>query len=307
MPLRRAALALAAVLLCVPWPTLAADGDLCVAAIERAERERGLPAGLLSAVAFTESGRPDPERRRAVAWPWTVNNAGDGRFFASKEEAIAQVEALRRDGRRNIDVGCMQINLMHHPDAFASLDEAFDPAANVAYGADFLGRLRAATGSWEEAVQRYNSADERIGGAYRAKVYERWQDLRLAEAVPTATPAAVPAAGAAAGGALGPRRLEPAAGSWRAPAAFPRRLAGTAGLLATRGYLSLSGRASGVAVLRPSAPLRPVRGVIRTDGSIEGSRLRLGPRRWTVGEGPAATPAAGPPAKLRRLPARWSG
>ena len=32
-------------------------------------------------------------------------------------------------GVRLMDVGCMQVNLQMHPDAFPSLDAAFDPAA----------------------------------------------------------------------------------------------------------------------------------------------------------------------------------
>ena len=79
--------------------------------------------------------------------------------FASKAEAIAHVERLKAAGERNIDVGCMQINLMHHPDAFASLDEAFEPTRNVAYGARFLGALEQETSSWERAVERYHTAD----------------------------------------------------------------------------------------------------------------------------------------------------
>ena len=50
----------------------------------------------------------------------------------------------------------MQINLMHHPDAFASLEEAFEPTRNVAYGARFLGQLRDETQSWTRAVERYH-------------------------------------------------------------------------------------------------------------------------------------------------------
>ena len=68
------------------------------------------------------------------------------------------MEELRRDCHRNIDVGCVQVNLMHHPAAFADLGQAFDPSANVAYGAWLLATLRDATGSWERAVALYHSA-----------------------------------------------------------------------------------------------------------------------------------------------------
>ena len=203
-----------------------------------------------------------------------VNNGGDGRFFASKAEAIAHVEALRAQGRRNIDVGCMQINLMHHPDAFASLEEAFEPIDNVSYGADFLTRLRGETGSWDDAVARYHTADSARGQAYHDKVLERWDDRRLAEAVPR----------------LQRRPPAPAGG----PALFPRPP--STGSLASRGYLALTQMPPQVSVLRPGS-LRPVRGVIRPDGTIEGSRLRLGPQRR------AAVPAGDAPAMARIEPA----
>ena len=77
----------------------------------------------------------------------------------------------------------MQINLMHHPDAFASLDDAFEPTRNVAYGARFLGALKQETSSWERAVERYHTADPGRGRAYREKVYQRW-----AQAPPDRTP-----------------------------------------------------------------------------------------------------------------------
>jgi hypothetical protein len=151
-----------------------ADADACLQAIQAVEAGGDVPPGLLAAVARTESGRRGEAGAGVRPWPWTVNNGGHGRFFASKAEALDWVAGLRRDGRRNIDVGCMQVNLLHHPRAFASLEEAFDPRRNVAYGAGFLARLQRETGSWGRAVERYHSADPRRGKAYRAKVLGPW-------------------------------------------------------------------------------------------------------------------------------------
>ena len=158
----------------------AADGELCAQAIAHNEAAGVLPAGLLTAVAVSESGRYDRDRRRVAPWPWAVNNAGDGRYFPTKDEAIHHVERLRAAGERNIDVGCMQVNLMHHPDAFASLEEAFEPSRNVAYGARFLDALRQETRSWDRAVERYHTADPERGRAYREKVYQRWARAPIA-------------------------------------------------------------------------------------------------------------------------------
>ena len=35
----------------------------------------------------------------------------------------------------------MQVNMMYHPDAFNSLEEAFDPSTNVSWAASWLKKL----------------------------------------------------------------------------------------------------------------------------------------------------------------------
>jgi hypothetical protein len=84
------------------------------------------------------------------------------------------VAAKQADGIDSIDVGCMQINLKHHPGAFASLEDAFDPATNVAYAADFLFGLRAELRSWLGAARRYHSATPERGEAYGERVMANW-------------------------------------------------------------------------------------------------------------------------------------
>ena len=77
----------------------------------------------------------DPITGRIDPWPWATNHAGEGHYFASAPEAITWVAAQQASGIRSIDVGCFQVNLHYHPDAFAGLAEAFDPAANARYAA----------------------------------------------------------------------------------------------------------------------------------------------------------------------------
>ncbi len=69
-----------------------------------------------------------------------------------RPQAVAAVRAMQARGIQSIDVGCGQINLMHHPDAFASLEQAFDPQANAVYAARFLKELFAQTGDWNKAA-----------------------------------------------------------------------------------------------------------------------------------------------------------
>ena len=141
----------------------------CAEAIAAAERGSGIPAGLLLAIARVESGRPSP-RGGVAPWPFAINAGGEGRFPESKAAAIAQVEALREAGIRSVDVGCMQVNLFHHPQAFPDLDAAFDPSRNVAYAARFLRDLFARTGNWAEAIAQYHSTEPGRGLAYHSRV-----------------------------------------------------------------------------------------------------------------------------------------
>jgi hypothetical protein len=150
----------------------------CADAARAVERERGFPLAVLRAVALVESGRQGGPGQARIAWPWTVTAGADGRYFTTKAAAIDHVRALRRDGVRNIDVGCMQINLMYHPRAFASLDEAFDPRRNAAYAGDFLARLYDRSRSWSRAVAFYHSGDAGRGGAYWRRVENQWNAER---------------------------------------------------------------------------------------------------------------------------------
>ena len=114
---------------------------LCRPAIQVAEQRHNVPARLLAAIGRVESGRRDPETGETNPWPWAVNAEGQGFLFESKAKAISAVTEMQARGIRSIDVGCMQVNLMHHPDAFPSLAQAFDPAANADYAARFLVKL----------------------------------------------------------------------------------------------------------------------------------------------------------------------
>lgn len=156
--------------------------NICASAIGAAERDRKIPSDLLTAIAQTESGRWDADREAVFAWPWTVTNGPDGRFFPTKAEAIAHVRDLQARDIRNIDVGCMQINLHHHPDAFPDLERAFDPDANAAYAAQFLSGLFKVHKSWGEAIRRYHSKNTKFNRPYHEKVARAWNAARQTSA-----------------------------------------------------------------------------------------------------------------------------
>ncbi len=144
----------------------------CEAAISAAAKLPGrVPDKLLPSIARVESGRLDPATGRTRAWPWTINVEGTGYFFDSKADVIAAVQALQAKGKRSIDVGCMQVNLMHHPRAFAGLDEAFDPPANARYAVKYLVALYQQTRDWPLATAYYHSATPDLGEEYQRLVF----------------------------------------------------------------------------------------------------------------------------------------
>jgi len=154
-----------------PW-------TMCAKATNRIERTEGIPRQLLRAISKAESGRFHKGKQVVMAWPWTVMAEGRGRYLETKAEAIAEVESLRARGVKNIDIGCMQVNLQYHPRAFASLEDAFDPLTNVTYAASFLKTLASEQGSWAKAAAYYHSQNPTRYRKYRAKIREIWSAER---------------------------------------------------------------------------------------------------------------------------------
>ena len=152
--------------------------EICARAIVQAEQQADLPPHLLTAISKGESGRWHAETGSSRAWPWTVTAQGKGRFLPSKAAAIAEVRRLQAEGIRNIDVGCMQINLRYHPQAFESLETAFDPVRNIDYAAAFLSGLREDYRSWIRAIGYYHSKTPHLSNAYRRKVAKLWREER---------------------------------------------------------------------------------------------------------------------------------
>ncbi|MBY6093001.1 lytic transglycosylase domain-containing protein [Maritimibacter alkaliphilus] len=178
------------------------DTGVCVREILKAQLRHGIPENILLGIGLQEAGlRRDGH---FTVWPWAVNAEGTGRVFGSRNEALNWVADQKRQGVKSIDVGCMQINLHWHPEAFRSPAEGFDPATNVDYAARFLKSLYEKTGDWVTAAGSYHSftpekreiyltslrrnvtvANERIA-EFRAMA--SGTDIQLAEAAPTPAP-----------------------------------------------------------------------------------------------------------------------
>jgi hypothetical protein len=150
---------------------------LCTRHLQHYEREYGIPAHLLSAIASTESGRYHDGLKIRLPWPWTINAEGKGYYFDNKEQAIAAAQKLRARGVQSFDVGCMQVNMYHHAQAFSSLTQAFEPENNVAYAASFLRDLYQEEGNWKRAAADYHSKTPTLGTKYVGLVYNSWHNI----------------------------------------------------------------------------------------------------------------------------------
>jgi hypothetical protein len=151
-----------------PW-------KICGQAIAEAERAYNIPRNLLLSIAHAETARQNKINRRYAPWPWTVMAKGRGRHFSSKADAISAVQTLKTEDIRNIDVGCLQVNLRYHPKAFTDLEDAFAPKSNAKYAASFLRDLFRSSGSWPNAVARYHSSTYRQNRQYKIRVLTIWR------------------------------------------------------------------------------------------------------------------------------------
>ena len=125
--------------------------NLCEREMVRAAEKHGVPLGMLYAVGLTETGRGDSLR------PYALNIEGRASYDDDKATALRRFEGARAGGAKLIDVGCMQINHHFHARQFGSVDQMFEPAANVDYAARFLKELKAREGNWTMAVARYHA------------------------------------------------------------------------------------------------------------------------------------------------------
>ncbi|WP_239521066.1 transglycosylase SLT domain-containing protein [Pseudooceanicola aestuarii] len=149
-------------------PSRAAAQGVCVREILLAQLRHAIPDNLLLGIGLQEAGMTHEGQH--TIWPWTANSDGDGRFFASRAAARDWVQSELDRGVRSVDIGCMQINLRWHPEAFATVDDGLDPAANVDYAARLLLRHHRNRGSWAEAAAAYHSGTPDVGAGYLARL-----------------------------------------------------------------------------------------------------------------------------------------
>ncbi|AHG20631.1 lytic transglycosylase [Chania multitudinisentens RB-25] len=127
-----------------------------------------VPAEALYSLALTESSKKLPHGVRP--WPWTINVAGTGYRYATRQEAYqALLGFMRSHSLKRIDVGIAQVNLGWNGHHFRSSWEAFDPYVNLHVAARIL---RACydnkPGSWIAAAGCYHHP----AGGQPARTYQ---------------------------------------------------------------------------------------------------------------------------------------
>lgn len=163
-------------------PAGASLSHLCDQAARDAARAHDVPLEVLTAITRTETGRVADGILRP--WPWTVNMEGAGRWFDTKDAARAFVFKHFKTGARSFDVGCFQLNFRWHGEAFASIDDMFDPELNADYAARFLSELFTEFGDWSKAAGAYHSRTPEFAKLYRARFDQIRQGPNNAAAPP---------------------------------------------------------------------------------------------------------------------------
>ncbi|CAE6956485.1 transglycosylase SLT domain-containing protein [Paraburkholderia domus] len=126
---------------------------------------------VLAGIAMNESnyaGRP---------WPWTLNVAGRGYFFRSREGAYRAITYLLSQDRCDFDVGLMQVNWCYHHQRFASPWDALKPSSNIQVAESILNEYYRKTHSVAQAVAYYHSANPEPGREYLARFVQHLDQL----------------------------------------------------------------------------------------------------------------------------------
>ncbi|MDP2193320.1 MAG: transglycosylase SLT domain-containing protein [Alphaproteobacteria bacterium] len=140
----------------------------CIDLIQQVEAELGLPNNLLHAVGVVES----------QLHPYAVHARGKAYYFEDKAKAVHFIENLRKQGLKNFDVGCMQINYLAHGKNFASLEDMLDPHTNIMYAGKLLKAFKARFKNWEKAVKYYHTANPTYNTGYHARVYKVYKKMQ---------------------------------------------------------------------------------------------------------------------------------
>ena len=143
--------------------------------------EQGVPHTVLYAVALTESGKQIESISGYRPWPWTLNLAGRGYFFDTRQEAWQALSGWIGEGKRSIDIGLMQVNWRYHQERLGTTWQALDPYHNLRVGAAILQACYQTRQDWWSSVGCYHSpANANRAERYRQRVVSHWRRINSA-------------------------------------------------------------------------------------------------------------------------------
>lgn len=144
----------------------------------------GLDPYVLYAVALIESAKISDGK--AYPWPWALNEGGKASYPTTSAGAIKRINEQMESGRKNIDVGLMQVNLRWHGNRVPSIDHLIDPATNIDIGAQILAESMASVPNdtalgigryhaWSDRLEAYRYGQRVLNLAGRLKIDDRKQ------------------------------------------------------------------------------------------------------------------------------------
>lgn len=129
-----------------------ADAKICERFLPDIAKSEDVPLGVLYAVGLTETGV------KGSLHPYALNVEGKTIITYSQADALKEFLKAKSQGKKLIDLGCMQVNYYYHGSNFNSPTEMMEPEKNIVYAARFLKSLRVSEGSWAAAVARYHAS-----------------------------------------------------------------------------------------------------------------------------------------------------
>ncbi|HEY8611981.1 MAG TPA: transglycosylase SLT domain-containing protein [Roseomonas sp.] len=115
----------------------------CLDAVRQAEQAHGIPEGLMVAISLAESG----------LHAHAMNIGGRAYYPDTMGEARRIYHSARPD--QFVMAGCVQVNARVHA---RSSDWPLDPYRSADWGASYLRQHYATSGSWVDAIRRWNGA-----------------------------------------------------------------------------------------------------------------------------------------------------
>lgn len=162
----------------IAWPT----AGWCATSVPEGYRvvasEYGIPYTVLYAIALAESGVGSNDEGVRRPWPWTLNVAGRGHVYPSREAAWHALNTAIAHGERSIDIGLMQVNWRFHQDKLGDTWQALEPYHNMRVAAVILRQCFEQRRDWWAGVGCYHApADTARAERYRSRVVGHWQRL----------------------------------------------------------------------------------------------------------------------------------